>query len=465
MAPGDRGPAAADEPVQPGSAATEPVVPEPAEPGASPAAGEASSGFVPRRRAFLGTALGAAIAGGAAAAGYGYRASRPEPVAQRREQAVLTADEIGTLPAVPFHGTYQPGIARLPQRAAAVVSCNVTAGTKAELTDLMRAITSRARFLTAGGTPPPVGITQPPSDSGVLGPTVVPDGLTVTVGVGPTLFDDRFGLAALKPANLTPMLPYPDDDLDPAQTGGDLIMQLSAGHEDVVLHALRDITKNTRGAMQPNWRIEGFTSPARPAGTVPRNMFGFMDGISNPSATSASQMNDLVWVQPGSAGEPGWTAGGSYLVVRLIRMLTEFWDRVDVFEQEQMIGRYRDTGYPLDANGIYATPDYAADPTGDVIPMNAHMRLANPRTPETASSRVTRRSWNYNRGLDAVGDLDIGLLFTCYQQDIKRQFEATQTRLINEPMIDYISPFGGGYFLALPGVRDSNDYFGRALLT
>src|SRR6202035_3927432 len=117
-----------------------------------------------------------------------------------------------------------------------------------------------------------------------------------------------------------------------------------------------------------------------------------------------------------------------------------FWDRVDIYEQEQMIGRRRATGFPLDAQSIFATPDYARDPTGDVIPLNAHIRLAKPRTPQTGDGRVVRRAYNYDGGIDEVGDLDMGLLCTCFQRDIKSQFEAVQTRLINEPLIDYISP-------------------------
>jgi len=438
---------------------TEGTAPQASPPPASPAPASPGRRAVPRGLA--GGVAGGVVVGGAAGTAAGYAAHRPAPdPLAARNAAIVT----GTAPALPFHGKYQAGILPTSQRATTVVSFSATAGNRAELTDLFQTVTDRARFLTAGGIPPAVGIGGPPSDSGVLGPSVTPDGLTVTFGIGSTLFDDRYGLAELKPAHLTPMRAFPNDDLDSAQTDGDLVLQFSAGNADTVVHALRDIAKSTRGGMQANWRIDGFASPARPSGTVPRNLLGFMDGISNPPVTSTAQMDSLVWVQPGAAGEPSWTAGGSYLVVRLIRMLVEFWDRVDVGEQENIFGRRKDTGYPLDATSIYATPNYSTDPNGDVIPLAAHMRLANPRTQQTASSRILRRGYNYDRGLDEVGDLDMGLIFTCFQQDIKRQFEAVQTRLVDEPLVDYISPFGGGYFLALPGVTGPSDYFGRALL-
>ncbi len=438
---------------------------DPAVPASASPARPAAQAAGPGRRSFLrglaGGAAGGVVAGGVAGGfgGYSLHGTPADPVAAANAAVVQ-----GRLPAVPFHGKHQAGVLPVPSRATAVVSFDATAENRAELADLFQTVTDRARFLTTGGTPPLVGIGGPPSDSGVLGPTVVPDGLMVTFGVGSTLFDDRYGLAALRPAHLTPMRTFPDDNLDPAQCGGDLVLQLSAGNTDTVLHALRDIAKNTRGGMQANWRIDGFSSPARPAGTVPRNLLGFMDGIANPPVTSPARMNSLVWVDPAASGDQSWAAGGSYLVVRLIRMLVEFWDRVDIEEQETMIGRRRATGFPLDGTSIYATPDYANDPTGDVIPLSAHMRLANPRTPQSAPSVLLRRGYNYDRGLDTVGDLDMGLIFTCFQQNIKRQFEKVQTQLIGEPLVDYISPFGGGYFLALPGVTGPSDYYGRALL-
>jgi deferrochelatase/peroxidase EfeB len=361
-----------------------------------------------------------------------------------------------------FEGPHQLAVLSEPAQATTVVAFDVIAGSRSELRDLLRAITARMRSLYSGGTPQFDGPAAPTDDNGILGPVVPSRSVGFVIGMGASLFDDRFGLKALQPARLYTMQSFPNDNLDPALTQGDLSVQIVAGDADTVVHALRDITKHTRGAMQPRWRMDGFKSPPRPSGT-PRNLLGFKDGIANPDTSDAAQMRQLIWVQPG-APEPPWTAGGTYQVVRVIRMLVEFWDRVSLYEQENMIGRRRATGAPLDADGEFAPPDYAADPAGNIVPLTAHIRLANPRTPASADSRILRRGYNYDLGLDVNGNLNQGLIFTCYQQDIQRQFETVQTRLIGEPLVDYISPIGGGYFFCPPGLQGRSDYFGSGLV-
>jgi deferrochelatase/peroxidase EfeB len=367
----------------------------------------------------------------------------------------------------PFYGYHQAGIATIQQPVGRFITFDVTATDRSELTDLFRTLTSRAAFLTAGGRPQQAPPSSPPSDTGILGSVVVPDDLTITVAVGASLFDGRYGLTSRKPTQLVTMQPFLHDDLDPALSQGDMLIQICANHLDTSVHAMLDIMAHTQGAMKPRWRIDGVHSPPRPVG-IPRDWFGFKDGITNPTLTDPVQLDQQVWVQPHTA-EPAWTAGGTYHVVRIVHFNIEQWQKVPVAEQERIFGRRKPSGAPMYAVDENASdnldPIYTNDPQGLITPLNSHIRLANPQTPETAAtSAILRRSYEYDRSPDVNGGLDLGHAFCCFQRELNT-YITMQTRLEDELLVPYISPRGGGYFFALPGVVNDQDYYARGLLT
>jgi deferrochelatase/peroxidase EfeB len=405
-----------------------------------------------RRSLFGGALAAAAVGGGAALAAVG-------------SGSADAADQQGAIDTVhPFEGAHQQGIVTPAQAAAAYLAFDVEASGRAELEAMFRALTAQARWLTAGGPPPDAGMVATAVDNGVLGgPDTPSDGLTITVSVGASLFDARYGLAARRPARLTRMPAFADDALDRSMCDGDLLLQVCADHQDTVNRAVRILLRATRGALAPRWRMDGFQSPSRPDG-APRNLMGFKDGTANAAITPGTY-DDLVWTHGGGA-EPAWVEGGSYHVVRLIRMLVEFWDRVSVREQNTLIGRERTSGAPMTGTHESDPPDYTSENGSDAIAGNAHIRLASDSgRAATTGQRMLRRGYNYDAGIDVNGNLDMGLIFTTFNQDLERQFATVQRRLAGEPLADYVLPYGGGYFFALPGVRGSDDWLGRQMLS
>ena len=369
--------------------------------------------------------------------------------------------------AVAFEGRHQAGIVRprVQQPASIFAAFDVTAPDRSALDAALVDLTTRTRILTEGWSPDAGDVLYPPPESGILGATTGPADLTITVSVGASLFDDRFGLADRKPGKLKQMPVFFNDVLDPALSHGDLLVQICATDREACIHALRYLQMGVRDAIRLRWLIDGFVRPdpnPTPGHTTTRNLLGFKDGTANPP-TDEPAMDELIWVGEGD-GEPGWAVGGSYLVVRLIRMFVERWDRTALGEQEAIIGRTKRTGAPLGLSREEDIPDYAADTDGTAMPLDAHIRLANPRTPATERSRILRRGYSYSRGFDAAGLLDQGLVFACYQKDVEAGFTTVQHRLDGEPLEEYIRPVGGGFFYTLPGVEGADDYLGRSLL-
>jgi deferrochelatase/peroxidase EfeB len=422
----------------------------------------------PSRRRFFGTAAVALVAGGGI--GYGIKAaSEPDTevagTATSKPGGATTTDRSAIV--VPFYGARQAGITTAQQERLMFASLDVTSTSAQDLQLLLGRWAALAARFTAGQTVSrsPDRPDQAPLDSGEALDSG-PYSLTITVGLGASLFDKRFGLAGKMPAALQPLGIIPGDSaLQPALTGGDLCIQACADDPQVVFHAVRNMVRAARGTAVLRWSQLGFgRASATGAGqSTPRNLMGFKDGTNNIHADDVKSTDEYVWV--GDETDQAWMKNGSYLVARKIRMEIESWDTDELADQEKIFGRTKVTGDPL-SGGTEFTPidfDKKSAGGGPVIDMRSHVRLASPEG--NSGVRILRRGYNYTDGQDPeTGKLAAGLFFIAYQQNPHTQFKALQSKLgLSDLLNEYITHIGSGVWAVPPGVSQAGDWFGKSL--
>jgi deferrochelatase/peroxidase EfeB len=413
------------------------------------------------RRKLLGVVgAGAAVAGAGAAAGV---------LATDAMSNNEVAPTSGAAEAVPFYGRHQAGIVTPAQDRMHFVALDVRTEDRKELVQLLKDWTTAAERMTRGLEAKPGGAVEglpeaAPADTGEA-LDLPASALTLTVGFGASLFDNRFGLADKLPPALAPFPRFAADELDPARSDGDICIQACANDPQVAVHAIRNLVRMGFGKVAVRWSQLGFgrTSSTSKTQTTPRNLFGFKDGTRNLKAEEQALLDKHVWVSPNDG--PAWMTNGTYLVARRIRMHIETWDRTPLKEQEEIVGRTKGTGAPLGQVAEFDEPDLNVKGEGGipVIAEDAHIRLASAETQN--GTKILRRGYNFTDGTDGLGHLDAGLFFICFNRDSRKQFVPMQQTLSSkDKMMEYLEHTGSGHFAVPPGVSKGT-HWGEALFT
>ncbi|MGC4947587.1 iron uptake transporter deferrochelatase/peroxidase subunit [Streptomyces sp. DT224] len=409
------------------------------------------------RRRLLGTAGAAGATGlvlGAAGGATGYAATRDEA-----PDALTTVGSTEVM----FHGKHQPGITTPLQASGHLIAFDLAPGAgRKQAAALMRRWSALAQRLMAGE--PVVGAADGPGHDTGVALDAGPSSLTVTFGFGATLFE-RTGLTAHRPPGLDPLPPFSSDHLDAGRSNGDLWVQIGADDALVAFHALRAVQKEAASTATVRWQMNGFnrTPGATAKPMTARNLMGQIDGTGNPKPTD-EDFTKRVFVPGGQDPAYDWLAGGSYAVVRRIRMLLDDWEKLPVERQERVIGRRKADGAPLSGGTETTAMDLdRAGPDGKLlIPDNAHARISSPE--RNSGAAMLRRPFSYHDGIAPDGTPDAGLLFICWQADPLRGFVPVQRKLDRG---DALSPFirheASGLF-AVPGGAAPGEYVGQRLL-
>jgi deferrochelatase/peroxidase EfeB len=398
----------------------------------------------------------------------------------------------------PFWGEHQSGILTPPQRHTYFASFDLTAATRNEVADLLRTWTNAAARMCeaktaepfADGFHPVAGQSGAQTQAGAYdsysqsslagvaadsGETVglPPQRLTITFGLGAGLFvkdgKDRYGLAARRPPALVDMPRFVGDQLVAEQTGGDLSVQACADDPQVAFHAVRQLARLAGGAAKHRWAQTGFIANFAP-GQTPRNLMGFRDGTINPPVNDPQAMANFIWA--GGEG-PDFMRGGSYLVVRRIRIALEHWDSMTTAFQEQTFGRHKYSGAPLGMKNEFDALDLnARDKDGNpIIAVNAHVRLA--AAASNGGAQFLRRPYSYNNGIDFTAErwppwrqgleYDAGLLFIAYQRDPRTGFIKVYDHVSKLDMLNQFTTHVGSALFACPPGAEQGGFIAERL--
>ena len=202
------------------------------------------------RRALLGgAAVGTAGVGVGAVAGWA--------AAKDEGEASGSAAEPGFAPVRGWFGAHQPGIADRGRANTALASFTCVAADRKGLEEMFKALGAEAHRLCDGLSEGPLDPDSPPPTTGMMGDEST-KGTAVTVSVGASLFDGRYGLADRKPAELVKMPFLVNDRLVPEWCHGDVLVQVAADRPDAIVHALRQLMRATRDSLVLHWTMSGF---------------------------------------------------------------------------------------------------------------------------------------------------------------------------------------------------------------
>ncbi|MEU8549862.1 iron uptake transporter deferrochelatase/peroxidase subunit [Streptomyces roseoverticillatus] len=402
------------------------------------------------RRRLLGTAGAAGAAGlvaGGAAGAFAAGTVRKDPA---------PLDGVGSA-SRPFHGAHQAGIADPAQACGHLLAFDLAprADRKAAAA-LLRRWSDTAADLMAGKTPKG-------DDSGVA-LDAGPSSLTVTFGFGRTFFD-RTDLTSKRPAALEPLPDFTADALDSKRSNGDLWVQIGADDALVAFHALRLLQQQAGSTARLRWQMNGFnrTPGATAQPMTGRNLMGQIDGTNNPKPSEAS-FPSKIYVPQDHSGADEWMAGGSYAVVRRIRMLLDTWDHLSLERQEKVIGRRKSDGAPLSGGTETTRPDLnKVQSDGSLaIAGDAHIRVASPASNRGAT--MLRRAFSYHDGFLDDGAPDAGLLFVAWQADPMKGFVPVQRKLDRGDGLSRFLRHEASGLYAVPGGCEPGEYVGQRLL-